>query len=66
METHPNIAHGRCKSATLRREPEFDAERVIWDADYRHRVMDVLRRWRLKQGRDADPKANDMNEMKAA
>lgn len=27
-------------------EPEFDINRVVWDVDYRRRVMDLLRRWR--------------------
>lgn len=26
-------------------EPEFDTERVIWDADYRHGVIERLRQW---------------------
>jgi hypothetical protein len=27
-------------------EPEFDINRVVWDIDYRQRVMDLLKRWR--------------------
>ncbi|MDH3235993.1 MAG: hypothetical protein OEQ29_20915 [Alphaproteobacteria bacterium] len=26
-------------------EPEFDTERVIWDADYRRGVIERLRQW---------------------
>ena len=28
------------------REPEFDRNRVIWDVDYRHRVIALLKDWR--------------------
>jgi hypothetical protein len=32
-------------------EPEFDTERVIWDAGYRREVVAALRQWRLRQDR---------------
>ena len=58
MATHSQTAHGHCDSCTIRHEPDFDAERVIWDADYRRRVIEALREWRLHK--DADSPAADM------
>lgn len=29
-------------------EPEFDQNRVIWDVDYRRRVIALLKTWREK------------------
>jgi len=50
MSTSPQTAHGCCDShtsgQTVRQEPEFDAERVVWDADYRRDVIERLRQWR--------------------
>jgi hypothetical protein len=66
MSTSPQTAHRGCKHKTQtggqasRHEPEFDAERVIWDADYRRDVMERLRQWR---SRNANSSAT---EMKAA
>ena len=54
MSTSPQTAHGPCErkmqtgGLTSRHEPEFDAERVIWDADYRHDVIERLRQWRSR------------------
>jgi hypothetical protein len=47
-------------SLASRHEPEFDAERVIWDADYRRDVMERLRHWRSHNA------ASSATEMKAA
>jgi hypothetical protein len=68
MGTHSSTAHGRCDSRTIRHEPDFDAERVIWDADYRRRVIEALRQWHLHQDQDSDPTATDSlpTDMKAA
>jgi hypothetical protein len=67
MSTSPQTAHGCCRGRTsgqtIRQEPEFDAERVVWDADYRRDVMERLRRWR---SRHDDPAHPSMTEMKAA
>lgn len=53
MDTHRKTAHGPCDGRVVRQEPDFDAERVIWDADYRRQVMEALRQWRLRQDQDA-------------
>lgn len=47
-------AHGRCESHTDGQEPEFDADRVIWDADYRRSVMARLHEWRIGRNEYAD------------
>jgi len=66
MSTAPQTAHGSCKRTMQtdgrlsRHEPEFDAERVIWDADYRHDVMERLRQWRSRNA------TSSATEMKAA
>jgi len=66
MSTSPQTAHGSCKRTqqtgglASRHEPEFDAERVIWDADYRRDVMERLRQWRSRNA------TSSATEMKAA
>jgi len=48
--THPQTAHGRCDSRAIGPEPEFDAERVVWDDEYRRIVIARLREWHLMHG----------------
>jgi hypothetical protein len=59
MSTHRQTAHGRCENQPTMQEPDFDPDRVIWDADYRHDVLELLRQWRLLREREAEFTPND-------
>ena len=62
MKMHLQTAHGRCSAGTDWQEPEFDAERVVWDADYRRGVMERLRAWRLRRRETVDDRSSDASE----
>lgn len=64
MRRLQQTAHGDCDAPPTERparpEPEFDADRVIWDADYRRDVIERLRQWHLHHDERARSAATGM------